>query len=450
MSNADLAVGTSPSEKDGRTGQVSQPVGPAPLETTTDSTRKQRLGLILTLLVTAQFAVIVDYSIVQIALPTIRADLLMTTSAEQWILSAYGLTFAGFLLLSGRLSDIYGRKRLFLLGFMIFSLSSLAAGLAFSELVLISARIVQGFGAAMMSATGLALITRIFGPLGKLNTALGIFTAVSSAGFSSGILLGGFITEALGWRWIFFVNVPVGIIATILAFKILPEPSSGQVGNRHLDIPGAATVTGGLMLLVYGLSEVGSGDTSYLTYLSFVAAGVILASFIAIERRSSAPLMPLSFLRRRTIFFATRPPCSRLRRRCRGRSCWPRTSRCCSAILPIYAAAALVPGALVFFFLGGFAAPRLVRRVGAKPVLVGAMLAFTAGLLLLSRVSTDAGYVTDILPGLLISSVGGALSLTASNIATLSGAHRGEEGVASGLINTSRQNRRPRLGSRWP
>jgi EmrB/QacA subfamily drug resistance transporter len=438
MSNADHAIGPS-SEKDSHPSQVSQPVSAAPLPTTATPARKQRLNLILALLVTAQFAVIVDYSIVQIALPTIRADLLMTIADEQWILSAYGLTFAGFLLLSGRLSDLYGRKRLFLLGFMIFSLSSLAAGLASSELVLISARIVQGFGAAMMSATGLALITRIFAPLGKLNTALGIFTAVSSAGFSSGILLGGFITEALGWRWIFFVNVPVGIIATILAFKILPEPSSGQVGNRHLDVPGAATVTGGLMLLVYGLSEVGNGDTSYLTYLSFVAAGVILVSFLAIERRSSAPLMPLSFLRRRTIFFANATALLTFAAQVPWTFLLASYFQILLGYSPIYAASALVPGALVFFFLGGFAAPRLVRRVGAKPVLVGAMLAFTAGLLLLSRVSTDAGYVTDILPGLLISSVGGALSLTASNIAALSGANRGEEGVASGLINTSRQ-----------
>jgi EmrB/QacA subfamily drug resistance transporter len=389
--------------------------------------------------VTAQFIVVVDYSIVQIALPTIRSELAMSLANLQWVISAYGLTFAGLLLLSGRLSDIYGRKRLFLLGLLIFSLSSLGAGLATSETVLIAARIVQGVGAAMASATGLALITRIFSPLGRLNAALGIFTAVSSAGFSAGVLLGGFLTEALGWRWIFFVNVPIGIVAAVLALRILRDPASPQNTRQHLDLPGAASVTAGLMLLVYGLSQVGNGDTSYPTYASFVLAALVLGAFIAIERRSAAPLMPLAFLRRRTIFFANATALLTFATTTPWIFLLASYLQVLLSYSPIYAAAALVPGSLVYFSIGGFGAPALVKRFGGKPVLVAAMLALTAGLLLTSRLSLGAGYLTDILPPMLVASFGGALSATASNIAALSGTNRGEEGVASGLINTSRQ-----------
>jgi EmrB/QacA subfamily drug resistance transporter len=390
------------------------------------------------LLVTAQFIAVVDFSIVQIALPTIRTSLSMSLGDLQWIVSAYGLTFAGFLLLSGRLSDIFGRKRLFLLGLLVFSVSSLSAGLATTELTLILARVVQGLGAALMSATGLALITRIFAPLGRLNQALGIFTAVSSAGFTAGVILGGVLIQELSWRWIFFVNVPIGIAVTLLAARVLSDPSP-KGPRRHLDVPGAISVTGGLMLLVYGLSQLGNGSPSDLMYVAFVGAAVALASFIAIERRSAAPIMPLAFLRRRTIFFsnatalltfATTTPMIFL------------LATYLQVVLgysPIYAAAALVPGSLVYFFLGGFGAPRLVGRFGAKPVLVTAMVALAAGLLLMTRFADGSNYTTVVLPAMLIATVGGGLSATAANIAALSGAVRGEEGIASGLINTSRQ-----------
>jgi EmrB/QacA subfamily drug resistance transporter len=387
----------------------------------------------------AQFAMVVDFSIVQIALPTIRSQLSMSLADLQWIVSAYGLTFAGFLLLSGRLSDIYGRKRLFLIGLLVFSFSSLSAGLASSETILIASRVIQGVGAAMASATGLALIMRIFAPLGRLNQALGIFTAVSSAGFSAGVVLGGVLTEALGWRWIFFVNVPIGILVTAIAFRALPDPGAERVGRRSLDLPGAASVTGGLMLLVYGLSELGSGVASTATYLSFILAGLSLGAFVALERRSAAPVMPLSFLRRRTIFFSNATALLTFATTVPMIFLLTSYLQVLQAYSPLLAAAALVPGALVYFFLGGFAAPKLVRRVGAKEVLVVAMLALSAGLFLMARVTATSSYFLVVLPALLVASVGGALSATASNIAALSGAKRGEEGVASGLVNTSRQ-----------
>ncbi len=398
-----------------------------------------RLGLILGLLVTAQFAVVVDFSIVQIALPTIRSDLMMSVADSQWLVSAYGLTFAGFLLLSGRLSDIYGRKRLFLVGLLVFSLSSLAAGLASSEAVLIGARVVQGLGAAMASATCLALIIRIFAPIGRLNQALGIFTAVSSAGFSAGVLLGGVLTEALNWRWIFFVNVPIGIVATALAIRMLPDQTPEKTGRQHLDLPGAVTVTAGLMLLVYGLSEVGNGVSSLLTYGAFALAAVFLVSFLAVERRSAAPLMPLAFLRRRTIFFANATALLTFATTVPWIFFATTFLQVLLGYSPLYAAAALIPGSLTYFFLGGFGAPWLVKRFGAKPVLIVAMVALTVGLLLTSRLTLGSPYFPEIVTFIFVASLGGGLSATASNIAALAGSNRGEEGVASGLINTSRQ-----------
>ena len=399
----------------------------------------RRLWLILGLLVSAQFAVVVDYSIVQISLPTIRDQLAISISDSQWIISAYGLTFAGFLLLSGRLSDIYGRKNVFLSGLALFTASSLSAGLGSSEGVLIASRVVQGVGAALASAAGLALITRIYGPLGRLNQALGIFTAVSSAGFTAGVLLGGVLTEALGWRWIFFVNVPVGVLAASLSYRAVPWLHAERKSSGGLDFPGAITVTAGLMLLVYGLSEVGNGTPSFLNYASFPLAALVLASFVAIERRAKSPIVPLGFLGRRTVFFANATALLTFA----TTSPWIFLLASYFQILLYYsprtAAEAMVAGALVFFSVGGFAAPRLVKRLGAKPVLVAAMATLTAGLALTSRLSVGSSYMTQILPTILVAAFGGALSSTASNIAALEGTARGEEGIASGLINTSRQ-----------
>lgn len=399
----------------------------------------RRLGLVLGLLVTAQFMVLLDFSIVQIALPTIRTDLGMSLADLQWIVSAYGLTFAGLLMLSGRASDIYGRKSLFMVGLVVFSLSSLSGGLAQSEQVLIASRVVQGIGAALCSATGLAMIVRIFAPLGRLNQVLGIFTAVAASGFSAGIVLGGVLTQELGWRWVFFVNVPIGISIALLAVRFVPDPRGQEKKHSSLDLPGAISVTGGLMLLVYGLTDVGNGDPSYTTYLVLALAAAVLASFLAIERYSAAPLMPLRFLRRGTIFFANAT--TLLAFACLVLMVFVATTylQVLRAYTPIYAGAALLPGSLLYAFLGGFAAPRLVKRLGAKEVLVGAMAAFVLGMLLFTRISLTSSYLTVILPAQLVAVVGGSFSSTASSILALSAAKPGEEGVASGLVNTSRQ-----------
>lgn len=401
--------------------------------------RAQRLGLVLGLLVSAQFIVVVDFSIVQIALPAIRDQLAMSLADSQWIISAYGVTFAGFLLLSGRLADIYGSKRLFLVGLMVFSLSSLAAGLANSETLLIGARVVQGVGAALSSATCLALITRIFAPIGRLNQALGIFTAVSSAGFTAGVLLGGALTETIGWRWIFFVNVPIGIVAAVMALRALPNIAPQPSAHRSVDFPGAISITGGLMLLVYGLSEVGNGVTSPLTYGWLALAAVVLVAFLVVERRSSSPIVPLRLLERRTIFFSNATALLTFATTVPWIFFLTSYLQVLLSYAPLEAAASLVPGSLTYFLLGGFGAPVLVKRFGARRVLVFAMVALALGLLLTSRLNASSGYLDAILPTILVASAGGALSATASNIAALAGTVRGEEGIASGLINTSRQ-----------
>ena len=396
-------------------------------------------SIILALLVTAQFVIVLDFSIVQIALPTIREELGISLTDSQWIVSGYGLTFAGLLLLSGRTSDLYGRRKLFSIGLILFALSSLAGGLAPSESVLITARAVQGVGAAIVSATGLSLLVVSFAEGKERNRALSVFSAVSSAAFAAGVILGGVLTATLGWRSIFFINVPIGIIAALLVTRFITE-NREESTSRHLDIPGAVTVTAGFSLLVYALTQ--AANTSLLsaqTILFLGLAVVVLGSFLLIESRSKAPLMPLSFLRRGTVFAANALAVV--------------TVSCMSGLiflLTIYlqqirgysalaAGIAFLPTALVFLVVGGFLSARFVTRFGMKPVLIGSMILLVAGFLLLSRLSLSTSYFYDLLPSMLVASLGAALAFTAFNIAALSGAGEGEAGLASGLVNTSTQ-----------
>jgi EmrB/QacA subfamily drug resistance transporter len=398
-----------------------------------------RLTLILSLLVAAQFVIVLDFSIVQIALPTMRNELGISLADSQWIVSAYGLTFAGFLLLSGRASDLYGRRRLFAIGLVVFALSSLAGGLAPSESVLIGARAVQGIGAAIASATGLSLLVVTFQEGRERNRALSVFAAVSSAGFAAGVILGGVLTATLGWRSIFFVNVPIGILTAVLANRLLVE-SRGDTTQRRLDLPGALSVTAGLSILVYALTNAAnSGLLSLQTLAPLGLSTIVLAGFLVIEQRSSAPLMPLSFLRRGAVFGANALAIL--------------TIAAVSSmifLLTIYlqqiqgysalsAGISFLPTALVFLSVGGYLSAKLVTRFGPKPVLVVGTTIQAAGFLLLAQLAVGTPFVTGLLPEMLVVSLGAALSFTAFNIAALSGAKKGEEGLASGLINTSTQ-----------
>src|SRR5271165_995693 len=279
--------------------------GPAmslrPRRAAADLTSQRGKNLALMLLAMTQFVVVIDASIVNVALPSIGAHLHFSRDDLSWVVNAYTLTFGGFLLLGGRLADLLGRRRMFMIGLVVFSLASLAGGLAQSEAWLIAARAVQGLGAAIVSPAALSIITTTFAEGEERNRALGVWGAVAGAGGAAGVLLGGLLTSGLSWRWVLFVNVPIGLFCALVAPRVLAESRSDSQA-RSIDIPGAITVTGGLALLVYALVDavnVGWGSTATITRIA--GAFVLLGAFIVIELRASSPLMPLSIFRRRTL-----------------------------------------------------------------------------------------------------------------------------------------------------
>jgi MFS family permease len=252
----------------------------------------------------ASFLDIIDFSIVQVALPTIRTQFLATLADSQWIVGAYGLTLAGFLMLMGRAGDVYGQKKIFIAGIVLFTIASFAGGLAPSLLILIVFRALQGIGAAMSTVTAFAIFIRIFPEGPQRNRALGVLVAVLSAGFAAGAVAGGALTVGFGWRSVMFVNVPIGIAAALLSQKYLPK-TEGWLKNQRLDIPGAITVTLGTILLVFGLtnaSTVGFGTLDTIVPLGLSA--LTLVSFLVIESRSKSPLVPMEFLKRRSVLNA--------------------------------------------------------------------------------------------------------------------------------------------------
>ncbi len=258
-------------------------------------------NLALLLLAMTQFVVVIDASIVNVALPSIGAHLHFSRDNLTWVVNAYTLTFGGFLLLGGRLADLLGRRRMFMIGLVLFSLASLAGGLAQSEGWLIVARAIQGLGAAIVSPAALSIITTTFAEGAERNRALGIWGAVAGAGGAAGVLLGGILTSGLSWRWVLFVNVPIGIVAAMLAPRVLEE-SHAEDGTEGFDIPGAVTVTAGLALLVYAVVDavnIGWGSTA--TVLRLAGAALLLAAFVVIERRQRHPLLPFSIFRLRTL-----------------------------------------------------------------------------------------------------------------------------------------------------
>ena len=394
--------------------------------------------LILALIIVASFLDVVDFSIVNVALPTIRIALSISLAESQWIIGAYGLTMAGFLMLSGRAGDVYGQKRLFIIGITLFTIASLTSGLAPSFLILVISRGIQGVGAAMTSATALSILVATFPEGRERNRAFGTFAAFLSAGFAAGTIAGGVLTAAFGWRSIMFVNVPIGILAALLSQRFL-QGSEGRSVQKHLDLPGALAVTTGLILLVYALTDAAtSGLESLQTGLTLGLSAVILAGFIAIEHRSKAPLMPLDFLRRGTVLIANV------------------LSLVVFAgaagilfILTIYlqqilnysalnAGLAFLPLTIVFFVGAGWGSTWLVNRIGTKTTLLITMTLVTVGSAMLTQISVSNGYL-GILPGMMVWVLGASFSFTALSIAAFAGTKAGEEGLASGLLSTSQR-----------
>lgn len=394
-----------------------------------------RRGPILALLCAGQFMVILDFSVVNIALPSMQRALGFTPATLQWVITAYALTTGGFLLLGGRAADLFGRRRMFIAGLALFTLASLAGGLAQSALWMIVARALQGLGAAIVAPSVLSLITTTFAEGPERNRALGVFGALASGGFAVGTILGGILTSALGWRWVLFINVPIGLAVVALS-PLLPESRGAR---KRLDIPGAVTVTAGLASLVYALSEANTaGWLSARTIGLLAVAAALLALFVAIERRTADPLIRLGIFRLRNhvgadlttlLFFAANGPMVYI------------LTLYLQDVLhysPVRTGLAFLPHALIAAVAANQVA-RLIVRVGVKPILAGGAIALAVGLLLLTRITPRDHYLTTVLPGTVLVGLGIACMIVAASIAATAGVEADEQGLASGLFNTALQ-----------
>ncbi|GCF11801.1 MFS transporter [Dictyobacter arantiisoli] len=368
-------------------------------------TDKRREAFILVLLCLAQIMVVLDFSIVNIALPSVQKDLGLSTQNLQWIVSAYSLTFGGFLMLGGRMGDLYGRRKLFMIGLFLFSLASFAGGLAISGVWLIVSRAVQGLGAALIAPTSLSLITTNFAEGPERNKAFGLMGAMASLGFAIGAILGGLLTAGPGWRWVMFVNVPLGLIALILGPLLLAE-SRVHSEQRRLDVLGAVLVTAGLVILVYALARGNDlGWTSLSTLGLLLAAVILLVTFVLLEAHSSSPLIRLSLFRLPTVTGANLV-----------NFIAPGVFGALVFILTLYmqkvlgysaiqTGLAFLPLACVILIFSN-ASSRLITRVGAKPLLLIGLILTIIGLLLFLGLSATGSYVGTLLPGMLVVGLG--------------------------------------------
>jgi len=397
----------------------------------------QKKWLALALLSAVQFMVVLDIAIVNVALPSIQVDLSFSQENLQWVISAYALVFGGFLLLGGRMADLLGRRRIFLLGIVVFTLGSLVSGLAWSEASLIGARALQGLGAAIISPAALSILGVTFTEGRERNIALGVWGAVGGFGAAAGVLLGGVLTDALGWEWIFYVNIPVGLVALALAPVLLGE--SRDTRTRSFDVVGAVLVTAGLVALVFGITQANDyGWGSAETWGIFAVAAALLAGFVGWERRHPEPLMRFGILRISTVLGANITGFILVT-----------ALFAMFLMLTLYAQQVLGYSAMktgvAYLATAGTAilwsgvAASLVNRVGVKPVLVAGMSFIAAGLLWFTQVSVGGSYAVDLLPGFLLIGVGLGFSFVPISIAALAGVRAEEQGLASGLINTSQQ-----------
>jgi EmrB/QacA subfamily drug resistance transporter len=391
----------------------------------------------LALLCAVQFMVVLDIAIVNVALPSIQVDLGFSQENLQWVISAYALTFGGFLLLGGRLADLIGRKRIFMAGLVVFSLASLLCGFAWSEESLIAARAIQGLGAALITPSALSILTTTFAEGRERNIALGAWGAVGGFGAAAGVLMGGVLTDLLSWEWIFFVNVPVGLAGLALAPVLLSESRDAH-GQSH-DIPGAVLVTAALSLLVLGITQGQSwGWDSARTIGAFVASVVMLAAFALWERRQEHPLVPFSIFRLQTLSAAN------VAMFVMGTAMFSMFLMLTLYMQQVLGYSPLETG-VAYLAVAGTAviwanvAAVAVNRVGVKPALILGMSLLTAGLVYFTQVSVDGSYWADLFPGFLILGLAIPFAFVPLTIAALAGTKPQEAGLASGLINTSQQ-----------
>jgi EmrB/QacA subfamily drug resistance transporter len=387
----------------------------------------------------AQFMVILDVSVVNVALPSIRDSLGFSGAGLQWVVNAYTLAFAGFLLLGGRLADLLGRRRVFIGGLLLFSLASLVGGLASSQGMLIGARAAQGLGGAIISPASLAIITTAFTDGSDRNKALGAWGAMGGAGGAFGVLLGGVLTDVAGWQWILFINVPIGLAAAFLTPRFVAEGrAAGR--TRQFDLAGALSVTLGLVAIVYAIVRTEVNGWGSAQTIVVLAVGIaLIALFLAIEGRFAArPLMPLGIFRSRPLSGAN-GVVFLLGAGMFGM--WFFVSLYLQQVLgysPLEAGLAFLPMTITIV-VGSMIASRLTARRGAKPLLVVGMTLQAAGLLLFSRVSPHGAYLSDVLAPSLLVAAGLGTSFVPVTITAMAGVSPSETGLASGLVNTSRQ-----------
>jgi EmrB/QacA subfamily drug resistance transporter len=396
-------------------------------------------GLVLFLVCLGQFMVVLDLSIVNVALPSMQRDLGFSTSGLQWVVNAYTLTFAGFLLLGGRAADLYGRRRVFIIGLSLFTGASLIGGLSQTQGMLVAARALQGLGGAVLAPATLTILTTSFREPAARARALGVWSAVAAGGGAAGVLLGGILTDLLSWRWILFVNVPVGVLVIAGALRFLGE-SKGDLQHRSLDLAGSATVTAGLVSLVWGIVRTETyAWTSPQVLLPIGAAAILLASFVYIETRvARAPLVPFRIFRTRSVlganvfillFFAAMFPT------------WYFQTLYLQGVLgysPLKAGLIFLPMPIMVA-IGAQVGARLVTRIGARPLLVVGPLLSMAGLLWLTGITPGGSLFLDLILPSLVATFGMGLSFPPSTFAATAGVVPAEAGLASGLLNTNRQ-----------
>src|SRR3989441_1386502 len=398
----------------------------------------RRRWLALGVIVTAQFMVVLDISIVNVALPSIRTDLHFSQESLQWVITAYSIFFGGVLLLGGRLADLLGRRRLFIAGLVVFTVSSLLDGLAWSSGSLIAFRSLQGLGAALLSPAALSILTTTFREGRERNVALGVWGAASGSGGAAGVLLGGALTSALSWSWIFYINVPVGALVLAVTPWLLRE-SRAELDHRHFDLPGAASITAGLMLLVYAMTRAtqhGWGTTETIGLLA--ASAALIAAFVAIELRSKAPLLPMRIFRLRTLSGAN------VAGLLLGGAVFSQFFLLTLYMQQVLHYSALKTGvayvaltlAIITF---STVSQALALRVGIRRVLPVGLLMAAAALVLYARLPVHGHYFWDLFPAFLLSGVGLALAFVPMTIGALTGVRQSDAGIASGLINTSQQ-----------
>jgi len=393
---------------------------------------KVHKNLLLAILALAQFMVVLDASIVNVALPAIMQGLKFSAENLQWVVTAYTLAFGGFLLFGGRAADLFGRRKMFLMGLIVFTVASMFVGAAQNEVMMIVSRAVQGLAAAFMSPAALSIVLTEFKEGPARNKALGVWSAVAAGGAAAGLLLGGVLTQYLGWRWDFFINVPVGII------KYVPQHKS-EVDHNHLDLPGAVLVTGGLATLVFAITKAPSwGWDSITTILSLLAAVALLVGFVVNESRSKHPLMPLSIFKIRNLSGAN---LAQLPVTAAMFSMFFFVSLYIQEILkftPLQTGLAFLPFTVVIALVSTNVS-RFFGKIGYKPFMVAGPIFIAMALFFLSNIQVDGNYLTQVLPGIALLAFGAAMCFVSISVAATSGVPQHESGLASGLLNTAQQ-----------